>query len=586
MLARQIPRRPGRPTRSAERGLLVCGLIVAGALILWAGRGVTFLGDEWAWIFRGLHPSAGSFLDDYNGHLLALPLGGYYALLRTVGLSTYVPYRVVAVVLQLTVAGLIFVIARRRLEPLYALLAAALVAFLGTGSDAFLSAINIGLVSATAASLAALVMLDRRTPRGDAAACGLMLCGLASFTSALAFAAGVLVEILLEPGRRRRLWVPLVPMAVYFAWRIGWATQFTAARPRGHPAAGALAPPSAAFEAATGAASGLAGIQLASPGLTRHFPWLASAMEVAVAVAGVALAWFVLRRRHAIGARFVNVVVTAIALWLLIGYGRADFGDLFASRYVYAGAVVVVLILVELVNAIDTVPRLLTRVLVAAVAASVALNIVWMSRWGNHLRDLSVTARASLTSLQISRAAVSPDFQPTTAFSLVDVRARLYFDAVRRFGGSPAFSSSDLRRIDERPREAADQILVRALGVRLRIATAAPTGPAPSIESTVSAGVIERGSCVELVPKRRPAMLAVLPRGSPPTLLLEPAARHGLLIIARRFARAYTAPIGAVRGRARILTLPLGSVSDPWHVEAISDGRARVCTARPTSPAR
>ncbi len=548
-------------------------IALAAGLIMLIGREVALIGDQWKWIFGGLHVNAGEILQDDNGHLMATTLA-LYDVLPLIGLDHLWVYRAVALVLHLAVALLVFYLARRRLGPWLAVVPATLVAFLGTGADAFLSGLNYNLLAATAACLAALLALERRTREADFAACALLAIGLASFTNAVAFTAGVIVEVLWQRDRWRRLWVPLIPLALYAAWRLHWSNSADSAR------GGVVDVLKHSFEAATGAFAGLAGVQLGNFTLKAHLPWLALLAQVVLALSIVLFAWLVVRRRQT-SPRFVNVIVTGVVLWLLIGLGRGSLEDLYASRYVYQGAIVAILIIVEAASAYGIRGRAALRLVTLGVTVGVALNIGWMVVWANHLNQVSAVARGQLAALEIARGSAPPLFRPTSEFALRHVTPRDYFKAVRKFGGSPAYTTTQLRRASDEVREAADRVLIRAFNLRLAASGSSVHGPSPAVERLIAGRIVNHGSCITLSPEGARGVVDIAVRSSS-GVVLRNQKRERIRIQARRFGDRYTTGIGGPPGAAESATLvtPLGRARDPWHLRVSSTAQARICSRR------
>ena len=564
------------PRRLPAWGWALAGILAAAAaVIVWAGRGVAPIGDQWPWILHLLDPDADTFVGPYNGHLIATTWGVYYGILTTLGLPEFWTFRAVALLLHLAVAVLVYVYARRRLGPWPALAPAVAVAFLGTGSDVFLSGLNLGFAGATAACLGALVMLDRGTRGADLTASALLVVGLASFTSAVAFTAGVFVEVLWRRDRWRRIWVPVAPTLLYVVWRLIWGEDSGLS---GESRGGLFDVAEKGLDAAAGAVAGLGGVQLASPTVQEHLPWLDSLAKLGVALAVVALTWLLARRRELSG-RLANLLVSAAVLWLLLALGRGQ--DLFASRYVYLGAIVVVLILVELAAGVRITSRAIALAAVLAVEVTVALNVGWMVVWGNHLRGESNAARAELAALDFSRGQVPADFHPSPAtFRLKHVGAARYFRAVQEFGGSPAFSVEELRSAPPQYRESADRVLVRALGLRLVRGASDDRGPPPVVERTSAPRIDRTRSCVTVAPGDGEVTLEFEPR-SPAGVALETDGSARLRVRARRFGDGFDVDVRGVETGPAILATPLGLVGDPWHLRLASNARVAVCSRRP-----
>jgi hypothetical protein len=557
---------------SAALIVLAAILVAAAALILWLSQGVGVIGDQWAWIFSNLHVNLGHFFQDFNGHLMTTTYGAY-AVLPLLGLGNFLVYRVVAVTLHLTVALLVYVLARRRLGSWLALAPAAVVAFLGTGADAFLSGLNYNVLAATAACLGALIALDRRSRGSQFAACGLLALGLASFSAAVAFTLGVGVELLCERDRRRMLWIPILPAGLYAAWRLHWSSSAA----NGHE--GVFDVGHRSFQAATGAFSGLPGVQLANFSLKRHLPWLSPLAQIALAL-GLVLLLFLVARRRRVSPRLANLVSTGVALWLLIGIGRGSREDVYSSRYVYQGAIVAALILVEIASPYAIAGMVPVRIVTVGVAAAVVLNLLWMSVYAHHLRRESARVRAQLAALEIAKGRVPAGFRPATGFALGHVTAGEYFAAVQKWGDSPAFTTPELRRASEASREAADRVLVRAFRVELLPAGATSAGPAPTVEH-VAAGTAQRqGSCLRVLPRGSTAVAEIGLDGSAGVVLEHVG--PGTRIRARRFGNGYTAPLRGRANREGVATVlaPHGRVADPWHLRVETNARTTICSTQ------
>jgi hypothetical protein len=211
------------PVARAAFGVLLVG---AAALFLSFTRTTAPFSDEWLWALQRRGDSAATFLSPYNGHLSLVPVSIYKALWATVGLASYVPYRVMITALVLVCATLVFVYARRRVGDGGALVAGGLILFYGPGWQDILWPFQIGWLGSVAGGLIALIALDHRSRRAEIAAClGLML-SLASSGVGAAIAAGLTVDVLARRDRRRRAWIVVGPVVLYAIW---WVTEQKAA---------------------------------------------------------------------------------------------------------------------------------------------------------------------------------------------------------------------------------------------------------------------------------------------------------------------------------------------------------------------
>jgi hypothetical protein len=202
----------------------VLGIVLALAafVIFRKGDGLTFYYDEWDWVVGRLPWRPDIFLTPHNGHLSIIPIAIFKVLFVTVGLHRYWVYRTVLLAAHLAVVLLVFVYVRGRLGDPLAIAAAALIAFFGAAWHDLLLPFQVSFVLPVATGLGALLALERRTPAWDALAAVLLAVGLASSSLGISFVLAAAVEVLLLPGRGRRIWLVLVPAALYLAWYVDY----------------------------------------------------------------------------------------------------------------------------------------------------------------------------------------------------------------------------------------------------------------------------------------------------------------------------------------------------------------------------
>ena len=140
---------------------LVLGLLmaIAGAALMYVGGGLTFVNDEWAFIYTRREWTLDVFLQPHVEHLVLFPVGVYKALFATVGLTEHWVYRLTVVGAHLVCVALVFVLARRRVGDGLALAASVLILFLGSAYENLLWPFQVGLVASVAAGLGTLLML-------------------------------------------------------------------------------------------------------------------------------------------------------------------------------------------------------------------------------------------------------------------------------------------------------------------------------------------------------------------------------------------------------------------------------------------
>lgn len=543
--------------------------------VLWLGRGETLILDEWSYLLHGRGWSPGELLEPHNGHLIVFPTLVLKLMYATVGIESHLPYQLLAVLLNVLIAALLYGFARRSVGPLFGLVPAILVLFCGAGWDAFVTGYQLPNLFAMAAGLFALELVRREDLRGDALACVALSLSLASFSVGVAFTAGIAVALLLR-GRNaglRRAWVVLVPGLLYAAW-FAWAARFGGAEVTAHNVgavlSGMLDQLAAVFSGMTGLAADPGGTDLATAAADRP-DW--GPLLVALAALGVAIS---LRRRRptpAFAVALTTLVVYLATIALALGANRVPD----ASRYVYLGTVLTLLVLVEAVSGMKP-SRDWAVGLAIALGFSLLANGLIMGEGGKVVRLESATNRAQLGALEIARNRVPKDFvvesgEETTASNpdmLFDAGA--YFDVTRSYG-SPAYTGGEIESAPEQAREAADLLLARALPVSARRGFR----PAPAAPIAVVEGEFARrsGGCVLVAPG--PASPGQVVIESPPGgfgYRLAGAERPELRL--RRFAEGFAVAPELPPGSAQV-AIPTDRSRRPWEAEVVTASKLELC---------
>ena len=542
------------PTRRNDRlAKLVAWIVVgiaalaAGALLLHLGRGTTWFYDEWDWVLHRRTGSVDDFLRNHNGHLNLLPVLAYKASWALFGLGNYTPLRAFAIVLHIATCVLFFVYARRRSPIWFAVALTVMIVFLGRAWSDLLWPFQIQYVGAITAGLAALLLLDRHDRLGDVGASVALGAAVACSGVGLPFVGAVTLELLWRRSTWRKLWIPLAPLALYGMWYLEYgAAQAKASNIHLVPG----------YTERAGAASTGA---LFGQNMNRGHVLLAILVVAVVVVVAV--------RRH-VSPRFAAVLALPLLYWVLTALSRAQLNEPDASRYLYPGAIFVALVLVELAHLVPL-PRSRTS-LVILLGAVVAVTVV--SVRGNEqpfrlgaagLRDASTYVKAELAALELAGSRVEPGFQPDPVRA-PQITAGPYAEAVADLG-SPADSINSVRSQSEAVRSAADGVLVRALGLGLRLVPTATSGgalPRPVVRQGTSAveddcivitpqGVGERSNCAAARlrsacrPTRRPA-------STPQSVTWRAASkgRRSGRSQRTRFERSHSRESGRARGRS------------------------------------
>jgi hypothetical protein len=553
----------GRPATDslfarAERAgwWLFAALAALGAAILfWAGRDTGYSPDELAWFMHSPDLGVDGALQPHAGHLILTTRIAYKLIFETVGVD-YFWFRLLTAATVVLSAALFFAYVSRRIGRVAALAPTAVLLVFGSDATHMVLGNGFTVVGAVACGVGALLALDREDRTGDALACALLCLGAATYTVALAFVAGIAVSVLLRGDRWRRIWIVAVPVALYAAWWL-WALHLNSS------SEGQLAPgdillfPSWAFQS-------LAAVLSAVTGLDYEFAATApnaAGVVFAFALLG-AVAWRL--RRGSVPIMLWAVIGAALALWLMGSLARTPLRQPDSSRYLYPGAVMVLLVCAWAVVGTRFSRRALVAIFAVA-AIGVATNVALLRDGTDLFRAVAVATRAELGALTLADGSANPDYvpsaSPTLALGFTSVAeddlqpTAAYLTASERYG-SPGDTPAEIRGGDEPTRARADAVLVGAIGLTL----------APTDEQRPTAG------CVDLVPG---ADLSLEPGETALLFGQDQAAK----INVRRFASATGTSIGTLApDSGALLAPPSDSITDPWHVSA--DAPALACPAQ------
>jgi multisubunit Na+/H+ antiporter MnhF subunit len=538
--------------RRIQLGALALLLAATAVLVYHETRGTSFLFDEWSWILNRRGGSAATYLDPHNQHLSLIPVAIYKLLFATFGIGSYVPYRVVMILCDLLLLGLLFAYARPRVGGWAALGVTAVLAVLGPGWEDFLWPFQIGFVLSLCGGVGALLALEARPRRANAVAAVLTLASLASSGVGIPVALGIAVEVAMQVWRARRpvqdAWIVAFPFGLFLAWWIAYQTGGSGIT------AVASAPSFVAKEAASVVASlfGRAG----STGLDGRGTLTSWGTPLLIASLAVVV-WRVVRGGK-VPLRVAALTTMLVTFWLATALTRGFFGNPFASRYIYVGALFALLLGMELARGWK--PGPIWRVALAAVTGiAIGSNIGELRMAGQLVRGFGDATTADLGALEIARPIVPAGYlaRGIPGYPLLAVPAHRFFMAADALG-NPAASVAAIESRDEGAREVVD----RELAAVHRVAPV----PAPD------GGSAARG-CVRFGP-RGSATLVI--SGGSPGLLIR-AGRSPVTLSVRRFADAFqpVAPVPASAAARVRIAADLSTV--PWHVRVTSAGPASAC---------
>ncbi|MDQ7993703.1 MAG: hypothetical protein REI45_13620, partial [Propionicimonas sp.] len=218
----QQSRTSGAGTSWAPADLLAPVVAVAAiAVAAWAGRDLWFFSDDWN-IYAYYHD--GNLLDPFNGHLSLVPAGLYQLLFHTVGVGSYLPYRLCGLVGLGVMAFQVIRLTRSRLAGFRAEVGVAVATALVVGAILWNPSGTMNLLfpflmnfTIPIAALAAVWWhLDRERTRNDVAASVWLAVALGTSGLGLMVLAAVGVELVVSRAPWRR-WAILSPGPILWA---------------------------------------------------------------------------------------------------------------------------------------------------------------------------------------------------------------------------------------------------------------------------------------------------------------------------------------------------------------------------------
>ena len=545
--------------------LLALAMAASAALLLWLQRDTTFMSDEWSWVATGGLGSLGDTLHPINDHVLLIPLLLAKAFLAIWGMSL-VPFQIAQIAGVLACSGAVYVFSRRRIGPVLALAPAMVPLFLGTTTSVLLQPLlGVQAIYPLAFGIGALVAVERQDRAGDIAACVLLVLSLATFSSGLAFLVGVAVAVLLSDGRRQRSWVWLVPLLLFGAVRV-WALQFSTGT--GPELSNIPSLPFYFVDSLAAAATSLFGREELvgkGPGSTLFISGfsLDLAMKTlffaAIEVAAIVFAARRLMRRRPIPVTLWSTLAVLTTLWATQGLALAENRMPGENRYLFAGAVLLVLLAVEVAR-----DARLSRLGIVAVLAVTLVGIAGNAPRFREGRDgvefHAPRNRAYTGVMELEGNRGNPEFNPAgdtpvaAPAGALSITAGAYLEMAERFGAI-GYSPAKILAQNEEIRHGSDEVAVRYMELGLADAPALP-----------------RQGCTRLAPD--PAgELVNLRRGG---VVLE--SDTATTVALRRFADRPVVRIGNVRaGRPAEIRIPGDGAKPPWELWAVERAAVTIC---------
>jgi hypothetical protein len=465
--------------------LLGVAMCISATWLMIAGKDLNFSGDDIFYYARlvdhnGLVSQSSGleyFLAPHNGHLQLLGKLIYRGLFLTVG-TDYTVFRVMEIAAVFVSVLLFFILARRRVRPLAALIPSVLLLFFGYGEGSFLWPFNIHTIGALAFGLGALLALERDDRRGDLGACALLILAVSTVEVGLAFTIGAAVSVLRRDDRWRRAWIFAVPLVLFGIWWM-WARKFGQSEVDLVNVHRIPIDFTNALAAVVGSIFGLNPTgEGVDPNVTTVTPW--GAVIAAFAVVGLI---FRIRRGKVPTGLWMALAVV-LTYWLMITLANRPPDS---TRYLFVGAVAIFLIAASALRGMR-----ITSVGLIVAACLVALAIPPnLAKFYDERRSSITDAENTGTEyamLELARGHLHSDYFPATDPNVsaaggsvfIPLSADTYFKAVDEFG-SLAYPLDRITHASLGLRQIADATLAGALELALRPASSpADPGACPS----------------------------------------------------------------------------------------------------------
>jgi hypothetical protein len=465
--------------------------LVSFAYLLYLGHQNTFWHDEWRFLNSRLGWDIGVFMRPHNEHwVLGIALV-WKPLLATVGLSNYVPYLAVTLLLHIVTAAAVYRMARFLAGPAFGLGFGVLYLFLGSGAENLFWAFQMGFVGAAAAGAWALAsFLEGRRLRLVAL---LLVISIATSGPGLFFISSIVAVVLVSPGRMRQAWVILPALFAFGGWLITY----------GH---GALAGDKSwalgsapyldyirlGISTAVGNTTGLGAVGTIA-GLGTEL-----GLILAILLIGATL-WNLLAQKPVNEAAAAGVA-GLISVYAISGLVRTqiEVTSSEASRYTYVAAIFVLLGIAAWLPKVERPNRQMLVPFVTLIFWAMTLNFRHLGFWHTFfLNQAETTAAAIKVSLRYGGSPAVPlekTLPETTPFWLASLPSPVRIRALTTRYGYPAKELSV-------PPEIFQRVLFNYVQESMKISSAdRMLGSAPVIADSSGITINQSGDCLRITP--------------------------------------------------------------------------------------
>ena len=529
---------------------LLAAMAVSAVTLFVLSDDLAFWSDELDWLTFGDGFAPETLLTPHNSHLIAVVRVIYEGFPELFG-ADYLPFRILSIAAVLACAALFFVLARRRVGGPLALAPTLVLLFFGSSAEVVLSPLGLPISLSVAFGLATFVALERETRGWDVAAVVFLTLSVLSDTFGAIIAGGVLLYLLLDPQRRRRLWVAAGPILLYVLWWV-WARKFDQDIAAASNLAGI---PGFVLESAAATLGALTGIGKSFGSDSDSLETAVKVVFVAVALAGTALLVIRARRVGATAALWA-FGLTLLAFWVAVALSESDVRQPSTPRYLLFAVIMVLLIFAEAYRRERISPRARTILLVVFLAC-LGGNLARLIYNADGLGDRAAAVQTDLAMIELAGDAADPGFQPQVVGPPASPDIVAPAGELNEFvaeHGSLGYSLDEVRDLTAKDRSDADFVLLRALK-----AEAVP----------VDAGI--RDAATDCREEEGEFELA------PGVSSLEPEGDEGATLEIARFGGTPSVAAGELAaGTVSIINLVSDDAPDPWRARV--DAPLEVCS--------
>lgn len=556
--ARQWRRRLESP--EAPQIALIVLIAAATVLLLFIATKLTFNLDTWDFLLNRRSPTVDALLQPHNEHIVLAPVLLEELLVAVFGMSSAFPeYALMTVALMVT-AWLLYVYAERRVGAWPAVIAVALLLFVGAAWETILWPFEICFVGPILFGIAMLLALDCEDRRGDILACVFLAIAIAFNSLGVAFVAAAFVDVAIkgrERGFWRRAWVFVVPALLYAGWYEGWGHAAT----EGISFDNLLNSPRYMLDCLAANMEAMFG--LARPG-DASLGWGRPLALLALVMVGVGQ-WI----RPGFDRRVWAPLATLVLYFFLLALNHDGAREPNTSRYLYAGVAMLLVVAVNLLAGFRFKPVLVA--VAGGVAVVAVVGGLGLLKYGaQYFHGQAILTKASLGSFEIARPVINPGFVATPEVAgtaaVLNVSAGSYYEAVDA-EGSPAYSPAEIASAPAPAPHYADIQLAAMEELALELQTEGWSATAPS------------GECAEVKPAEGTGGTEV--RLATGTNRIEVAPGAGATLYLRRFQTGeFPVELGQLAGgSAATLKIPKDEASAeyPWYLDVAAGEQARVC---------